>query len=713
MKQVIQNYKTGILSVEEVSMPFLKPGGLLVRNKCSLISTGTERSKIITASQNIIGKAKSRPDQVKLVINNIKQEGLFATFKKALIKLDTPISLGYSCAGEVIEVSPEIKSFRVKDRVACIGEETAAHAEANFVPENLCVKIPDNFSFKQASFVGLGAIATQGIRNACVEKGHKIGVIGLGLIGQLTIQILKALGCDVLGIDLDDGKLSLAKKIGVHVGNPNKDDIESLTKEFAGDSGLDAVIITAASKDNKPIELAGKIAKKYGCVVLVGLVPIQIPRKEFFDKELTFIVSRGFGDESIKNSVYVNKRKIWSAKENTNEFLSLISKGLVDVDSLITHQFNIDDAQKAYQLVSENSNALGVIINYSGEINKENKIVTTNHNISKKGRINVGFIGAGSFAIGYLLPIFAKNKLVNLKGACTSKGISSKNIAEKFKFSYATSESKDIINDSNIDCVVITTRHNLHSDLVIECLQKGKTVFVEKPLCIKIEELKQIMNAYAKNNGRLMIGFNRRFSPFVLKLKDFFSNRIGPLVINCRINAGYLENSKWPNDLKEGGGRIIGEVCHFVDLLQFITGNYPIRLFAEAVDNEEKQTSQSLIISIKFKDGSLGTINYNALGDKSYPRERIEVFGQDSVCVVDNYRKAEFVRLGNSRKMFRFNRDMGYNNEINEFINCVLNKKKMPINFEDIVCATYSTFKIVDSLREGLPVDIDLTDFGL
>jgi polar amino acid transport system substrate-binding protein len=715
MKQVIQNYKTGDLDVEEVPMPLLKPGGLLVRNRCSLISTGTERMKILTASKNIFGKARARPDQVKLVMNNIKQEGFLATIKKALIKLDTPISLGYSCAGDVISVHPEVNTFKLKDRVACIGEGTAAHAEINFIPENLCTKIPDNLSYKEASFAGLGAIAMQGIRNACVDKGHKVGVIGLGLIGQLTIRILKAYECEVLGMDIDDYKLSLARESGfLHLANSLRDNVQSQVRDFTGGRGLDSVIITAASKDNKPIELAGKIAKKYGYVVLVGLVPIQIPRKEFFDKELIFVVSHGFGDESIQKDTCINKRRIWTAQENIKEFLSLVSKGLVKLDKLITHEFDIKEAQRAYHLISsKDKNVLGILLNYAEDTDTRQKIIVTQKKNIEKDVVNVGFIGAGSFSLGYLLPIFAKNKNVNLRGVSTSRGISSKSIAKKFEFNYATSESSDIINDPEIDCIVITTRHNLHSHFVVEGLKRGKIVFVEKPLCIKEEELRQIIDVYSELNGKLMIGFNRRFSPLVTKLKDFFSRRIGPLVINYRINAGYLENSHWLNDLKEGGGRIIGEVCHFLDLLQFIIGSHPTRLFAESIDKKDSQKSQNLIISMEFGDCSLGVINYNAIGDISYPRERIEVFGQDSVCVIDNFRKAEFVRNSKVKKISRFNRDMGYKNEINTFINCILNNEKMPISFKDIVSATYSTFRIIDSLKEGLPVNIDLIKLGL
>jgi len=709
MKQIVQNYKSGILKAEEVPYPLLKPGNILIQNKCSLISTGTERSKINLASKNILVKAKTRPDQVKMVMNNLKQEGIAATIKKALIKLDTPISLGYSCSGDTIEVSSEIKEFKPGDRVACMGEGMATHAEINSVLKNLCVKIPDNLTYEQACFVGLGSIAMQGIRNSFTEKGHKVGVIGLGLIGQLTIRILKAFGCEVLGIDLDQEKLSLAKDIGIKTADPKNDDIESIARNFSKNQGLDSVIITAASRDDSPLQLGAKLAKKYGHVVLVGVVPIKLSRKEFFDKELIFIVSHGFGDESLEKNKVMGARTIWSAKENAKEFLILVSRGLVDVDNLITQEFNITEAQKAYDsLAAKKSKTLGAIIKYTEQLNQNNRIEITKKKDIKKGRVNIGFIGAGSFASGYLLPILSKNIHVNLKGVSTSKGINSKNIADKFGFSYATSENKNIIEDRNINCLMISTRHNLHGALVVEGLKKGKVVFVEKPLCIKEEELEEIINTYKKTSGKLMIGFNRRFSPFIIKLNEFYSNRIGPLIINYRINAGYLNDSHWLNDINEGGGRIIGEVCHFVDLLNFITSSIPVKISAEMIETTEPNKSQNLIVMIKFKDNSIGTINYNAIGDTSYPRERIEVFGEDSTCIIDNFRRAEFVRKNRSKKIVLFNRDMGHKNEINIFIDSVINGKQMPLEFREIICSTYTTFKIIDSLKKQSPINIDL-----
>lgn len=709
MKQIVQNYKNGKLSIDQVPSPLLKQGNILVHNKCSLISTGTERSKIITASKNIFAKAKARPDQVKLVINNLKQEGIIATIKKSLIKLDTPITLGYSCAGDIMEIGFETKEFTIGDKVACMGEGFATHAEINSIPSNLCVKIPDSLTYKQASFVGLGSIAMQGVNNAKIEKGDKVGVVGLGLIGQLTAQILKAYNCEVLGIDIDQDKLCLAQQGGIVAANPHSDDVESIVRTFTSGKGLDSIIVTAASRSSAPLELAAKISKKYGNIVLVGAVPIKLPRKEFFDKELNFIVSHGFGDELIEKGKDVSKRRIYSARENAVEFLNLVSKGFVEVDSLISEEFPIKSAKKAYELLaSKDKKVLGVIINYSDKINKKNKIELPKKTLIIKGRINIGFVGAGSFASGYLLPLLAKNSHINLKGVATSRGITSKNIANKFEFDYATSNSKDIFNDRNIDCIVIATRHNLHSELVIEALKRKKVVFVEKPLCLNEDELNQIIKTYDETGGKLMIGFNRRFSPFIIKLKEFYLNRIGPLIINYRINAGYLEDSHWLNDEKQGGGRIVGEICHFVDLMQFITASRPIKIFAETVEQGEAEKSQSLVIVIKYEDNSIATINYNAIGDVSYPRERIEVFGQDSTCVIDNFKTADFVRHNRTKKTNLLNRDMGHKKELELFIDCIVKNEKMPIDFKDIGLNTLTTFRIIESLKRKEPITIDL-----
>lgn len=717
MRQIIQSYKTGKLNVEDVPVPLLKASGLLVRNCCSLISPGTERTKIITAKKNILAKAKSRPDQVKLVIDNIKQEGIGATFKKVMNKLDSPISLGYSSAGVILAVSKEVSDFKIGDRVACAGEGYATHAEINSIPARMCVSIPGGLNFEQASFVGLGAIALQAVELAQLKVDERVAVIGLGLIGQLVAQILKARGAKVLGIEIDNSKILLAKELGMDFSaNLEEDDVEAMAGDFSNGLGLDAVIITAASKDSKPIELAGKISRNKGRVILVGAMPIVIPRKDYYEKELFFIISRGLGagvyfKEEDNDVSYPYNYKSRSARDNMIAFLRMAVDSKINLDKLITHRFNLDESAKAYKVIKEGKEKyIGMVFKYNEEpLYTPTKIFIKQRKKESKRKLNIGFIGAGSFSLGYILPVIKKIPDVNLKGIVTATGLSSKHTGKKFGFEYCASDYREVMEDKEIDCIFITTRHNLHAGLVIEALKKEKAVFVEKPLAINEGQLKEIIQIYKETAGRVMVGFNRRFSPYINELKNFYKNRIGPLVINYRINAGYLPQDHWLHDLREGGGRLIGEICHFVDLLQYLTASSPSKVFAESIGNYRKDMPEddNLSITIKFADGSLGNIIYCAIGEVSYPRERIEVFGENSVAVIDNFRKAKFIRKNNSHSMMTLNRDMGHKNELVCFLKAVRDVQPMPINFREIVLSTRSVFKIVEALKKKQALELD------
>ena len=721
MKQVMQNYKTGELKVEEVPNPVLRPGGVLVRNAYSLISVGTEKTKVNLAQKSILGKAKARPDQVKLVVNNIKQEGLISTFKKAMNKLDTPISLGYSSAGVVLSVGEGSEEFEIGDRVACIGEGYASHSEVIFVPKNMCVKVTREVTLEQAAFTGIGAIALQGVRQAHLTLGERVAVIGLGLLGQLTVQILKANGCSVFAVDLEKDKVRLSKELGADIGAVSgKDDVEKLIEGFSQGYGVDAVIITAATLSNEPIELAGRISREKGRVVVVGAVKLDIPRKNYFEKEISLVISRAFGpgryDKMFeeKGIDYPFGYVRWTARRNMEEFLELLKGGKVNVDKIMTHRFSIDEAPEAYEMIKANKkDFLGILFKYEGDKELSSRI----NLVEKKGReakgvINIGFIGAGSFAQGYLLPNFKKIPGINFKGVATATGISSQSVARKFHFQYCTSDSSDILNDEEIHCVVIATRHNLHAKLAIEALRKNKVVFVEKPLALSEEELKEIIRTWTETQGRLMVGFNRRFSPFSQRAKEFFGNRTGPLVINYRVSAGPLPPDHWLHDPREGGGRIIGEVCHFVDLIQYLAGSDLVSVYAETAGryNENIPPEDNVHIIAKLSDGSIGNISYSAIGDLSFPRERFEIFGEESVAVVDNFRKAIFVRKGKKSKMKKIGRDMGHKGEVMAFIEAVKAGSKMPIDFKEIVSTTLATFKIVDSIRKREPIMISLSD---
>lgn len=721
MKQVTQNYKTRDLRVENVPVPVLKAQGVLVRSAYSLISAGTEKAKVDLARKSIVGKAKARPDQVKLVLNNIKQEGLISTFKKVVNKLDTPISLGYSSSGVVLSVGEGAEGFEIGDRVACIGEGYASHSEVIFVPKNMCVKVPKEVTLEQAAFTGVGAIALQGVRQAHLTLGERVAVIGLGLLGQLTVQILKANGCSVLAVDLDQEKVRLSKEMGADIGAVSgEDDVEKLVEGFSQGYGVDAVIITAATSSNEPIELAGRISREKGRVAVVGAVKMDIPRKDYFEKEISLVISRAFGPGRYdtmfeeKGIDYPFGYVRWTARRNMEECLELLKEGKVNVGKIITHRFSIDQAPQAYEMIRTNKEKfLGVLFKYEKKEELPIKIFLAEKKERKaKGMIDIGFIGAGSFAQGYLLPNLKKISGIHFKGVATATGISSQSVARKFHFQYCTSNYSDILDDPKIECVFIATRHNLHAKLAIEALRKNKVVFVEKPLALSEEELKEIIKAWTETQGRLMVGFNRRFSPFSQRAKEFFKNRSGPLVMNYRVNAGPLPLGHWLHDPREGGGRIVGEVCHFVDLLQYLTGSKPVRVYAEAAGSYNKNIplGDNIEATIKFNDGSVGTISYSAVGDLSFPRERFEIFGEESVVVVDNFRKAVFVRKGKKSRMKKIGQDMGHKGEIMAFTEAVKTGRKMPIDFTEIVSTTLATFKIVESIRKREPIMISLFD---
>lgn len=720
MKQIIQNYKTGELVVEDVPIPLLKPDGVLVRTICSLISAGTEKSKIETAKMNIFEKAKARPEDVKTLINNMKQEGIFNTVKKAMNKLDTPVTLGYSCSGKVAKVGNSINEFREGDRICCFGEKYATHSEFNNTPVNFCVKIPKNVTHEEAAFGGVGAIALQSIRLADVAIGEKVIVFGLGLIGLITVQILKASGAKVFGIDINDYSIEIAKKIGIDDGELyfNSNIVEKVLN-FTEGFGADSIIITASSNDRSLLNTCGEMICEKGKVIVLGVVPLIFSRKNYYAKEVGLFISRAFGAGTYDTNYYSKGIDYpygyvkWTAKRNVETFLDLVSERKINLSKLVTHRFDIGNATKAYEMIKEGREKyIGVLFTY-----KKNKDIKFNEDIiiksSKKcdvHNLNIGFIGAGNFAQGYILPYLKNRKGFNLKGVATVTGNSAKNVMRKFGFDYCTTDYKKIINDKEIGNVFILTRHNIHAKIVIEALKNNKVVYVEKPLAINWEELREIVKTYTENRGKVMVGFNRRFSPLFSPLKEFYKKKSSPLLINYRVNAGNLPFDHWIYDKKISGGRIIGEVCHFIDVMQFLTNSNPINVYADVVEKVKKDIPENdnMIIIIKFRDGSIGNINYSSVGDISFPRERIEIFGENSVGIIDNFRYSILSVNGRVRKVKKISRDMGYRNEVNLFLEAIKNNQDMPIDFNSIIVNTYTTLKIIDSVRERRPIDINI-----
>jgi len=725
MKQVLQNNKTGDLRVEEVPHPVLMARGVLVRNEYSLISKGTERMKVDFARKSMVAKAKSRPDLVKQVLKNVKKEGWVTTFKKVMNRLESSAPLGYSSAGEVIAVGELMEGLKVGDKVACAGAGYANHAEIVSVPMNLCAKIPENVSCSQACFTTLGAIALQGIRQAEINLGENVAVIGLGILGQLTLQMLKASGCKVFGIDIDQNMVNLAKSsdadFGLVIGNEN---LVSKVISSTCDRGADAVIIAAGTSSNQPIELAGEICRDKGRVVVVGAVNMDVPRKNFYEKELDIRFSRSYGpgrydplyEEMGIDYPFGHVR--WTEKRNMEEFLNLLQQGKVNTEKLITHKFKIEDAEKAYDLImKEDERSLAVLLEYEDFSESQPKIYLKQ--ISPDGQkeiptVNIGFIGAGNFAKNNLLPHLKKMKDVKLKGVVTSTGISAKDVAGKFGFEYCSSEVDQILQNEKINTIFIATRHNLHSELVCRTLKAGKSVFVEKPLATSEGELEEIKRTLDLTQGKILVGFNRRFSPAARLLKKHFQERTTPLVMTYRVNAGFIPFDHWIHDPEVGGGRIIGEVCHFVDLLSFFADSEVSSSFALAADDSRKTplTNDNVAVSLKFKDGSVGSIIYTSAGDTSYSKERIEIFGANSVGVIDDFEKTVLVSDGKEQKFRHSGSSKGHKEELEAFVESLKQNKPMPISPKGMINTTQTTFKIIESLQTNSSADTELTDLA-
>jgi predicted dehydrogenase/threonine dehydrogenase-like Zn-dependent dehydrogenase len=719
MKQVIQNYKTGEIELVEVPAPICGKNELLIENKNSLISAGTEKLMINLAKKSLLGKAKERPDLVKKVIDKIRTDGLMEAYKQSMARLENPVPLGYSSAGLVKEIGSGVGDFSVGDRVACIGPEYASHAEIISVPKNLCVKIPEEVDFESASFVALGGIALHAVRVSKSEIGDNVAVLGLGLLGQIAVQILKASGCNVFGVDVDESKLELAKKFGADdVSTPEK--LFGKYNDFTSGNGFDSVIIFASTKSNQPIEQAAEIARDRGKIIAPGMVNFNLPRKLFYDKELKLIVSRSWGpgvaDENYERKCidYPISYVRWTANRNIKAFLDLLNKGKVNLNPLITHKYKIDNALSAYDMIlNKKEKYIGVILDYPELENKlGRKILNDKRQFSKKNKVNVGLIGVGLFVKGTMAPILKDIKNVNIKGIAASKGFTLEGISQKLRSEYKTTDYKEILNDKDIDAVIVAVPHNLHSKFIIESLNAKKDVFSEKPLCLNKDQLEEIIESYSQSNNRLMVGFNRRFSPFSTFLKEKIDKK-EPKVINCRVNVGYLPKDIWVHDKEIGGGNIIGEVCHFVDLIQYFTDSLPFEVSAFSVSSKREDVfgEDNIIINLKMEDGSVGNIVYTTLGNKSFPRERIEIFSNNKVGVIDNFKSVTFFDGSKRIEKRGLSLDRGHKKEYESFIESVLGGKDSPVSFKDYVATTLATFKISESLRTGQTQRIDLEKY--
>ena len=712
MKQLLQNLRTGEATVAEVPVPVVQPGRILVRTAASLISAGTERALTELGQKNLLGKARERPELIGKVWEKVKTEGLTQALEGVRDKLDQSHAVGYSAAGIVIECGADITDFRPGDRVACAGTDYASHAEVISAPRNLCVRLPDQLSFAEAAFGTVGAIALQGVRLAEPTLGESVVVIGLGLVGQLTVQLLKANGCRVYGVDIDETRIQLALASGTEAAS-TPDEAREKVIAWSRGRGADACIIAAATTANEPVELAGEISRLKGRVIAVGLVGMNVPRNVYYQRELTLKVSLSYGpgrhdpDYEEHGHDYPVAYVRWTEGRNIEAFLDLLAARRIDVQSLITHRFPIAAAAQAYQLISGKvqENYLAVVLEYEteGEVNRriENRVVAKP--TAAPGRVGVGMIGAGGYAQKVLLPNF-KAAGAEFCSIASASGVSARDVGTKYGFARFLSDAQSVIEDDEANLIVIATRHGSHAELARLALAAGKHVFVEKPLALNDAELDSVLAAAANSPGQLLVGFNRRFSPLAARAKEFFANRQTPLSLVYRVNAGRIPREHWTQDAAEGGGRIIGEVCHFIDLMQFLIGAAPVSVYAESVAGGQGAivNEDSVFITLQFGDGSNGMIAYLAEGDKSLPKEHLEIFAEGKTFVIDDFRSAKLYAAGREKKETLRQQDKGQAEETRVACAVVAADKPVPITLAELEATTRATFRIRDSLRTGL-----------
>ncbi len=725
MKQIIQSYKTGEMKLEEVPRPQVGKGMVLVETRASLVSAGTEKMLVDLAKRSLLGKAKARPDLVKKVIATARKEGIKNTFHKVKGKLDTPIPLGYSCAGIVREVGEDVDKFQPGDRVACGGAGYANHAEYNVVPKNLCVHIPDfreelseKELFEQAASATVGAIALQGVRQANLTLGERVCVIGLGLLGQITIQLCKANGCVVIGADIDPDKIKLSQKRGADFalhGSELENAIYSLTEGY----GVDAVIITAADQGNALVTQAGEISRSKGRIVVVGFVGMDLPREVFYKKELDLRLSMSYGpgrydvEYEERGNDYPLPYVRWTEQRNMQTILELIASGDLDVTSLITHRFPFEKALDSYDMILQGKESfLGVVLEYETDRSEDaGRIILDNSLREPADTVGLGVIGAGNFAKGVLLPRLQRNSDVRFEGIVTARGMSAKDVGNQFGFRYCADDNQTLYEDAAINTILVATRHNLHGREVLAALKHDKNVFVEKPLATTTEELKEISTLYA---GKLetgsapivMVGFNRRFSPFIQTIKKSITKAGTPIVLSYKVNAGFIPKDSWIQDPEEGGGRIIGEVCHFIDLIRFLVAS-PVRaIMAASVQSTDQAATDrdSVCITITYQNGSLANIMYHAMGNSENPKEVLEVSAGRQTYLLNDYRSLDFFAEKNRKQ--KSPQDKGFDAELDAFVAAVKDGTPPPIPMNEQIETSLATFAVHHSLDIGAIVDL-------
>jgi len=721
LKQVLQNYKTGEVKLHEVPVPECSSKRVLVRNRFSLVSIGTERSTIALGKKSLVGKAVARPDLVRRVWDKAKKEGVVKTWQESMGRLDTPTPLGYSSAGEVLECGKAVTEVSPGDRVACIGQGFASHAEIVSIPANLMTKIPQGVSEEQASFGMLGVIALHGIRCGYVSFGGRVAVMGLGLLGLLTLQILRAYGCEIVAFDPDPEKVNLAKRLGFENVVGKAVDLNALVETKTHSSGVDAVLITASTKKREPVDQAVQLCRSKGRIVIVGVVDIHPDRNELWQKEVELIVSKAAGPGSLDPLYEIEGVDLpigdvrWTQKRNLQEFLRLLQIEKIDVNVLISHRFSIEFAESTYsKLISGNlSNPVGVLLEYP-----EAQTVHRHLNLpnpSRKDRsltdlINTGVIGAGLFGKTLLLPALQKEREIFLHTLVTRSGANSEHSSRKFGFEIQATEESAVWESDQIEAVIGLTPHHHHASLVESSIRTGKSLFLEKPLCVSEEELKHL-ESLATTTSQLpviMVGHNRRFSPHSEQLQKWLLYRQNPMVIHLRVNSGFVPSDHWVHSEEEGRSRVVGEMTHFIDLLQVLSGTNIMRVHAERIggDNRSVINNDNIAVTMKFHEGTVANLTYAASGDKAYSREKLEIFCEGNTIVSEDYRISKRHFRGKTETFKTHGQKIGYQEEIKHFALCVKGQESISVSLNEAFETMRIVFAIENSLASGKSINL-------
>ena len=703
--------KTGQTVIEEVPIPSIKPGYALVQTAASLISAGTERMLVEFGQKNLLQKVRSRPDLAKQVIAKARREGVITALDAAFNRLDQPMSLGYSSAGTIIEVGSELTSFQPGDRVACAGGGFAVHAEYALVPQNLLAHVPDNVDFDSAAFSTLGAIAMHGFRLAQPQVGERVAVIGLGLLGLLACGIVRAAGCIVAGVDVSLARVQLAESLGYSA--VQRDDAEAFFAEKSTSMGWDIVLICADTPSSDPVELAGKIARDRGRVIAIGAFGLNMPRKPYYDKELNFMVSRSYGPGRYDPSYEEGGQDYpagyirWTEGRNLQAVLDLMGSSLLDMHPLITHRVPIDDAVRAYDLITGKLNEpfLGVLLTYpqtKPELSALRTITLPSPLPFDKSLPGLGVLGAGAYANSTFLPAMKKVGGITPVGIASSTGLNARYAGGKFGFRYSTSEEDKLFNDDNIDILTILTRHKQHSRQVVRALQSGKHVFCEKPLAIDTSGVEAVFNQLQQpGQPLLMVGYNRRFARLAIAMQRFLDKTHEPRMMHYTVNAGALPLNHWTHDPIVGGGRIIGEGCHFIDFMTWLAGSLPVSVFTTSLPDGKTYREDNVSITITYANGSVGVLHYLANGDKAHPKERCEVFSGGRVAILDDFRRVDMIHNGrkeSQRSLLR--QDKGHRAAWQAFLAGV-KKGTPPIPYDQIRMVSLAAIAAVESLHTG------------